>query len=86
MKPPPDPHYRRRFPAEVISHPVRLYHVLSLSLLDVELLLAERGVVVSFETIRRWCEKFGGLTPAGALGVPAPASRVLGPNRREEAR
>ena len=29
------------------------------SLRDVELLLAERGVVVSYETIRRWCEKFG---------------------------
>jgi putative transposase len=33
--------------------------VFSLSLRDVELLLAERGVVVSYETIRRWCKKFG---------------------------
>jgi putative transposase len=33
--------------------------VFSLSLGDVELLLAERGVVVSYETVRRWCEKFG---------------------------
>ncbi len=32
-----------------------LYHVLSLSLRDVELILAERGVVVSYETMRRWC-------------------------------
>ena len=59
MKPPPDPHYRHRFPAEIISHAVWLYHVLSLSLRDVELLLAERGVVVSYETVRRWCKKFG---------------------------
>src|SRR6202023_3676304 len=59
MKSPPDPHYRHRFPAEVISHAVWLYHVFSLSLRDVELLLAERGVVVSYETVRRWCEKFG---------------------------
>ena len=59
MKPPPDPHYRHRFPAEIISHTVWLYHVFSLSLRDVELLLAERGVVVSYETVRRWCEKFG---------------------------
>ena len=59
MKPPPDPHYRHRFPAEVISHAVWLYHVLSLSLRDVELLLAERGIVVSYETVRRWCKKFG---------------------------
>ena len=59
MKPPPDPHYRHRFPAEVISHAVWLYHVFSLSLRDVELLLAERGIVVSYETVRRWCKKFG---------------------------
>jgi putative transposase len=59
LKPPPDPHYHHRFPAEIISHAVWLYHVFSLSLRDVELLLAERGVVVSYETIRRWCKKFG---------------------------
>jgi putative transposase len=59
MKPPPDLHYRQRFPAEIICHAVWLYHLFSLSLRDVELLLAERGVVVSYETIRRWCEKFG---------------------------
>ncbi len=58
MKPSPDPHYRHRFPAEIISHAVWLYHVFSLSLRDVELLLAERGVVVSYESIRRWCAKF----------------------------
>ena len=56
MKSPPDPHYRHRFPAEIISHAVWLYHVFSLSLRDVELILAERGVVVSYESIRRWCE------------------------------
>ena len=59
MKPPPDLHYRHRFPAEIISQAVWLYHVFSLSLRDVELLLAERGVVVSYESIRRWCGKFG---------------------------
>ena len=59
MKPPPDPHYRHRFSAEIISHAVWLYHVFSLSLRDVELLLAERGIVVSYETVRRWCRKFG---------------------------
>jgi len=59
MKPPPDPHYRHRFSAEIISHAVWLYHVFSLSLRDVELLLAERGIVVSYETVRRWCQKFG---------------------------
>jgi putative transposase len=59
MKKPPDPHYRHRFPAEVISHAVWLYHVFSLSFRDVEMVLAERGVVVSYESIRRWCLKFG---------------------------
>ncbi|MDB5400358.1 MAG: family transposase, partial [Rhodopila sp.] len=44
MKTPPDPNYRHRFPAEIISHAVWLYHVSSLSLRDVELMLAERGI------------------------------------------
>jgi putative transposase len=59
MKKPPDPHYRHRFPAELICHAVWLYHVFSLSFRDVELLLSERGILVSFESIRRWCLKFG---------------------------
>src|SRR5215218_3204631 len=49
-----------RFPAEIIGHAVWLYHVFGLSLRDVELILAERGVVVSHESIRQWCLKFGG--------------------------
>src|SRR4051794_10356276 len=48
-----------RFPAEIISHAVWLYHVFSLSLRDVEPILAERGVVVTHESIRHWCHKFG---------------------------
>ncbi len=59
MKKPPDPHYRHRFPAELISHAVWLYHVFSLSFRDVGLILAERSVIVSYESIRRWCLKFG---------------------------
>jgi transposase-like protein len=41
-----------RFPAEIIQHAVWLYHCLSLSLRDVELILAERGIVVSYESRR----------------------------------
>jgi putative transposase len=41
------------FPAEVIRHAVWLYHVFSTSLRDVEPILAERGVVVSNDSIRR---------------------------------
>ena len=54
------PTYRGyRFPPEIISHAVWLYHRFSLSFRDVEDLLAERGVVVSYEAIRQWCQKFG---------------------------
>ncbi len=59
MKKPPDPHHRHRFPAELVSHPIWLCHVFSLGLRDAELILAERGVIVSYESIRRWCLKFG---------------------------
>ncbi len=55
----PDPHYLHRFPAELISHAVWLYHIFSLSFRDVELLLGERGVIVSYESVRQWCLKFG---------------------------
>ena len=48
-----------RFPAEIIGHAVWLYHRFGLSFRDVEDLLAERGIVVSYETIRQWCRKFG---------------------------
>src|SRR3712207_3679726 len=48
-----------RFPAEVIGHAVWLYHVFGLSLRDVELILAERGIGVTHESIRHWCRRFG---------------------------
>ncbi len=48
-----------RFPPEIISHSVWLYHRFSLSFRDVEELLAKRGIIVSYETIRQWCRKFG---------------------------
>ena len=48
-----------RFLAEIISYAVWLYHVFGLSLRDVELILSERGIVVSYESIRQWCLKFG---------------------------
>src|SRR4051794_19509045 len=59
MTPQPASYPRHRFPAEIIAHAVWLYHVFSLSLRDVELILAERGVVVTHESIRNWCRKFG---------------------------
>lgn len=50
---------RRRFPPIIIQHAVWLYFRFSLSYRDVENLLAERGIDVSYETIRRWAKKFG---------------------------
>jgi putative transposase len=48
-----------RFPPEIISHAIWLHHRFCLSFRDVEDLLAERGIQVSYETIRQWCRKFG---------------------------
>jgi len=48
-----------RFPPEIISRAVWLYHRFTLSFRDVEDLLAERGISVSYEAIRFWCLKFG---------------------------
>ncbi len=55
----PQRYHRHRFPPEIISHAVWLYYRFCLSLRDVEDLLAERGVIVSYEAIRGWCAKFG---------------------------
>ena len=52
-------YHGHRFPAVIISCAVRWYFRFNLSLRDIEELLFERGVVVTYETIRCWCEKFG---------------------------
>ncbi|MFF3959845.1 IS6 family transposase [Streptomyces sp. NPDC001890] len=54
------PSYKgHRYPAEIISHCVWLYHRFPLSFREVEELMLQRGVLVSHETVRRWCAKFG---------------------------
>lgn len=50
---------RHRFPPTIIRHSIWLYARFTLSLRDVEELLAERGLDVSYETVRRWFLKFG---------------------------
>ncbi len=50
---------RHRFPPEIIQHAVWLYYRFNLSSRDIEDLLAERGIAVSYESIRVWCIKFG---------------------------
>ena len=52
---------RHRFPADIISYAVWLYFRFNLSHRDIEDLLAERGISVSRESIRLWCNKFGAL-------------------------
>jgi putative transposase len=52
---------RHRFPPDIISYAVWLYYRFNLSHRDIEDLLAERGITVSRESIRLWCNKFGSL-------------------------
>jgi putative transposase len=52
-------YHGHRFPPEIISYAVWVYHRFCMSFRDVEDLLAERGITVSYEAIRRWCLKFG---------------------------
>ena len=52
---------RHRFPPDIISYGVWLYHRFNLSHRDIEDLLAQRGITVSREAIRLWCIKFGAI-------------------------
>ena len=56
---------RHRFPPVVISYSVWLYYRFNLSHRDIEDLLAERGIIVTRESIRLWCIEFGALRIAG---------------------
>jgi putative transposase len=56
---PTNPYTHHRFPAEIISHGVWLYFRFCLSYRDVEELLVARGIIVTYEAIRKWCRKFG---------------------------
>jgi putative transposase len=48
-----------RYPVEIISHGVWLYYRFPLSFREVQEMMLQRGIVVSHETVRRWCVKFG---------------------------
>jgi putative transposase len=50
---------RHRFPPEIIQHAVWMYYRFNLSHRDIEDLMAVRGIVVSYESVRLWCNKFG---------------------------
>ena len=54
-----NPYRGHRFPKEIISYCVWFYFRFGVSFRDVEEAMAARGVMVSYETVRRWCDKFG---------------------------
>ena len=62
-----------RFHSTIISYAVWLYHRFCLSFRDVEDLLAERGISVSYESIRQWCNRFG---PEYALNLKKRQGRL----------
>ena len=58
MQTPSISYKRHRFPPSIIAHAVWLYVLFNLSLREVEEMLLERGIDVSYETVRRWTAKF----------------------------
>ena len=81
--------YRRhRFPTETIQHAIWLYLRFTLSYRDVEELLAERGLDISYETERRWVLKFGpdratAASASPSVERPMAFGRDGGPDRRQ---
>lgn len=64
-----------RFPRQIISHCVWLHHRFTLSFREIELLVAARGIAVSYETIRAWCARFGPEFARQAAGESTPTWR-----------
>jgi putative transposase len=60
----PETYRRHRYPIEVVEHCVWLYFRFALSYRNVEEMMAKRGVQVTYETVRMWCQKFGTLYAA----------------------
>ena len=75
---PPISYARHRFPPVVIQHAIWLYLRFTLSWRDVEDLLAERGLEVSYETVRRWVVKFGPeKSTIGAATVAVDTPKIM---------
>ncbi len=82
---------RHRFPADIIRHSVWLYARFTLSYRDVEEMLAERGLDISYETVRRWFLKFGSTIAANIRRArPSPSDHWLSlteiPSTKDSAR
>lgn len=69
---------RHRFPAQIIAHAVWLHVRFSLSLREVEEMLLERGIDMSYESIRRWTVKFGPRIARGLRRRQARAPETSG--------
>ena len=63
-----------RFPPVIIQQAIWLYARFTLSFRDVEDLLAERGITVSYETVRRWVNHFGSAIAGRSPQTPPQAS------------
>jgi transposase-like protein len=70
---------RHQFPPVIIQHAVWLYLRISLSYRDVEDLLAERGLDVSYETVRR-CAQVWGAVRKGTAQAPSPPNLTMAPS------
>ena len=73
---------RHRFPPDIIRHAIWLYARFTLSFRDVEEMLAERSLDVSYETVRRWFLKFGSLSSPPICAVPARSPAIIGTSMR----
>jgi transposase-like protein len=72
---------RHPFPPEIIQHAIWLYLRFTLSYRDVEELLAERGLDISYETVRRWVLKVRSGDRATAASASPSAKRSLASRR-----
>jgi len=66
-----------RYPFQIISHTVWLYFRFTLSFRDIEELLAARGIAISYETIRQWCQKFGQKYSHSILHLHIDSKRIV---------
>ena len=64
-----NPYRGHRYPRETISYVVSFYYPFPVSFRDTEEAMAARGVLVSHETVLRWCEKLGHLFAAGSGNI-----------------
>ncbi len=68
---------RHRFPPDIIAHAIWLYTRFTLSFRNVEEMLAERGLDVSYETIRRWFLKFGSIIAANLRRIQRASNHIV---------